>query len=280
MQDVTYNIGVQTIAAKVWGEPGKEPMLALHGWLDNAASFDHLAPLLDQYYIVAVDLPGHGYSSHKAIGHYIHIIDYVIDMIDLVKNQLNWTHFSLLGHSLGGAIACLMAGTLPEAINNILVVDGLGPMTTPAAHTPMQLRLHLQETLSKPKSRVPIYQDIDMAAKARMQANLMALSSARTIVARGLKQLADGHYSWRTDPRLLKPSALHLTEEQTLAFLAEITAPMLVVRPEPGFPFPEQVIKRRIAAIHNLRIESLPGQHHVHLDKAEAVAQIIKRFVN
>ncbi len=32
--------------AKVWGPDNGFPMLALHGWQDNAGSFDTLAPLL------------------------------------------------------------------------------------------------------------------------------------------------------------------------------------------------------------------------------------------
>ena len=45
-----------TLAARRWGDASLQPLLALHGWLDNAGSFDALAPLLAQrWQVVALD---------------------------------------------------------------------------------------------------------------------------------------------------------------------------------------------------------------------------------
>ena len=51
---------------KTWGNPQGIPVICLHGWLDNACSFDALAPLLpnDSHKFIAIELPGHGFSSH------------------------------------------------------------------------------------------------------------------------------------------------------------------------------------------------------------------------
>ena len=48
------------LAALGWRQAGLPRVLALHGWLDNAASFAPLAPLLHGLDLVALDLPGHG----------------------------------------------------------------------------------------------------------------------------------------------------------------------------------------------------------------------------
>ncbi len=274
----SFNAPGLTIAAKVWGNPNGLPTLALHGWLDNAATFDKIAPLLPDLYIIAVDLPGHGKSSHYAPENQVHFIDFVINMIKLV-NHLQWHQFALLGHSLGGAIASILAGTIPDRISHLGIIDGLGPMTTPAEHTPMQLRLFCQEVLDQePSTSKPSYHSIEQPIRSRLRVNRMQESSARILVERNLKQASDNLWYWRTDPRLLKPSALQLTEEQTIAFLSEITAPTTVIRPEPGFPFSAKIIQGRINAIKHLDIQKIPGHHHVHLDDPEPVAKILRKL--
>lgn len=276
MEEKTFKLNGLEIAAKIWGNPNGIPTLALHGWLDNAASFDHIAPLLPELYLVAIDLPGHGHSSHYPQDIPIHFIDFVINMIKFI-DHLGWHQFALLGHSLGGAIASILAGTLPERILNVALIDAIGPMTTPAEHAPMQLRLFASEMLKEYNPSTIRYDSIEQPVQSRIRVSQMRESSARAIITRNLIQSSDLRWQWRTDPRLLKPSALQLTEEQTLAFLREIKAPVTIIRPEPGFPFSEAIIRGRLEAIPHIEIEKIPGQHHVHLDDPENVASILHR---
>ena len=68
-RELTLDLPHLRLAARAWGDPSLPPLLALHGWLDNAASFDRLAPLLcEHFHIVALDLPGHGRSGHRPAG--------------------------------------------------------------------------------------------------------------------------------------------------------------------------------------------------------------------
>ncbi|KAM6424970.1 serine hydrolase-like protein 2 isoform 1-T1 [Rhynochetos jubatus] len=97
------------VAAKAWGPLEGHPVLCLHGWLDNANTFDKLIPLLprDCYY-VAMDFSGHGLSSHRPAGSPYHFLDYVTD-VRRVAAALQWRRFTLMGHSMGGSVAGMVS---------------------------------------------------------------------------------------------------------------------------------------------------------------------------
>ena len=82
------------VSGKWWGNKNEVPMIALHGWQDNANSFDTLA----------IDAPGHGLSSHLPAGKIYNFLEYVLILRRIVKH-FNWEKFPIFGHSLGSAVA-------------------------------------------------------------------------------------------------------------------------------------------------------------------------------
>ena len=76
-QPITLTLDNQTIGAIAYGDSSKPLIIALHGWLDNAASFIELAALLNQYYIIALDFPGHGLTVINHDQKQFHFSEYV-----------------------------------------------------------------------------------------------------------------------------------------------------------------------------------------------------------
>jgi pimeloyl-ACP methyl ester carboxylesterase len=114
MKAIQLQIPGFTIACKAWGNPEDQPIIALHGWLDNANSFDEIAKRLqDKYYIIAVDLPGHGHSSHLPAGCIYHFTDGIFIVLEIL-NALKLKKVHLLGHSMGACLGSLIAGVAPE----------------------------------------------------------------------------------------------------------------------------------------------------------------------
>jgi pimeloyl-ACP methyl ester carboxylesterase len=107
---VQWAVNGLQLAGLSWGSPGEKPLLALHGWLDNAASFAALAPLLRGYHVVALDLTGHGQSDWRSADASYQIWDDLPEILGVV-DQLGWKRFDLLGHSRGAIISMLLAAS-------------------------------------------------------------------------------------------------------------------------------------------------------------------------
>ncbi|RMC03359.1 hypothetical protein DUI87_20555 [Hirundo rustica rustica] len=119
------------VAAKAWGHLEGDPVLCLHGWLDNANTFDKLIPLLPRgYYYVAMDFSGHGLSSHRPAGCPYHFLDYVTD-VRRVAAALQWKRFTLMGHSMGGAVAGMFCFLYPEMVDKLILLESLGFLLAP-----------------------------------------------------------------------------------------------------------------------------------------------------
>lgn len=275
-EELTLDVQGLRLAARVWGPSDGAPVLALHGWLDNAATFDRLAPLLDGCRVVALDLPGHGRSEHRGHPTY-YFVDYVADAFAAAA-ALGWERFSLLGHSMGGGVAALLAGTIPERIVRLALVEGLAPLTDEPASTPARLRDALESEVRSSGSAPRIYPDLEAAAEVRHRATGLPIDAARIIVGRALAPV-DGGLAWRTDPRLRRPSRLRLGAEQVQAFLRAIRAPVRLVLGDRGWPFDPEVQGSRVACVEDLEITTLAGGHHLHLEDPAAVAAILGPFL-
>ncbi|MDQ6647717.1 MAG: alpha/beta hydrolase, partial [Pseudomonadota bacterium] len=124
-----------SLRAQRWGDEALPPLLALHGWLDNAASFARVAPLLaERHHVIALDLSGHGHSDHLPAGASYHYLDYVRDVLAVVET-LQLHRFTLLGHSLGAGVSSLVAAAMPERIERLFLIEGLGPLGDDGSRT-------------------------------------------------------------------------------------------------------------------------------------------------
>jgi pimeloyl-ACP methyl ester carboxylesterase len=267
------------LACRSWGDERAVPTLALHGWLDNAASYDFVAPHLRRLSLCALDLPGHGLSEHRPTSASYHFVDYVADALG-AADALGWDRFALLGHSLGAGIATLLAAVVPERVTRAVLIEGLGPATSAPADAPSILRRALADARRAESSPAARYATLEEAVRARMTAGKLAEPAARALCERGLRRSDDGSYVWRSDRRLRSGSRLRLTEDHTLAFIRAMTVPTLLIRGVPGLPIEERAQSARIAAHPDLRVRVVTGGHHLHMeDAAPAVAELIDEFL-
>ncbi len=269
----------QRVAGLRAGTPGGLKVLALHGWLDNAASFLPLAAQLPTLDLAMVDLPGHGFSDHLQLTT-PYTTPLAIVQTLAIADALGWDRFVLLGHSMGAAIASLVAAVAGERVQALVSIEALGGLAAPANETVQRLRTHVDAAMKLENKQLRVFPDLAAPVRARMMVNQLSESSARLLVERGVKQV-DGGWTWRSDPRLMLPTAVRMTEDQVCDVVSAIQCPVQVIYATPAqayFPEPER--SQRAALLPDGRLHTLAGHHHVHMDDPEAVAEIIRRFVS
>ncbi len=308
--EIRIELSTGVIAAKVWGTSKGAPVLALHGWLDNAASFDLLAPLLlkknPNLYIIAIDFPGHGHSYHFSSEMGSFFIEYVSCVLAIIE-KLNLYKVSLLGHSMGGGVSVLVAGARPEKIVRVILLESNGPLTKPDNSIISSYRKFLDDIsdISKKKyiSRTYTSKEVAKIIKVRQRASQInyrgssqknirnkfstlepiSNQSARILVERNMKKINQNKYSWSIDHNLRATSSVFLTEKQLISFIREIKASVCCIFAEdsPLYFFIKKKFKSRFRRFKRMKLFVIPtGGHHLHMQEPELVAKKIQNFLD
>ena len=269
------------IAALEMGQPGKRPILAVHGWLDNAASFIPLAQSLPDYHWVSIDLPGHGRSQRRPDGVIYHLMDYVAD-ISAIVDDLGWEELDMVGHSLGAAIAGYFCAAFPEKVARLVLIDGIGSTTDSEDAVLPRLRKATAYVQAKRRSHTKPtkrngYESWASLIDSRLQASKMHRENAKLLMERAAVE-CNGRVVVASDPRLKSPSFLYLSESQVGEILSGISSKTLFIQAQSGFTINRNTTPKRLAAIDEVEVVSLPGDHHLHMDEAKTVALEMAAF--
>lgn len=252
------------------------PLLALHGWLDNAASFLPMAPLLTGYDLVALDMPGHGRSFHYPDDAEYSLFSTILDLL-AAADTLGWERFAVLGHSMGGAIASVLAAAAPERIEYLYLIEALGPLSGSEDSTASRLRDAVAQRRALDTKRKRVFADPELAVQARMHTVVAALdeASSRLLIERGIRAV-EGGFEWSSDTRLTLPTAVRMSEAQVHDCLRSIACPVALLVAEPTPPYFMPALRdSRVACVPEIRSVSLTGSHHLHMTHpAEAIAAL------
>ncbi len=272
----------------LWDLGGTRPLVLLHGFLDQGWSF---APFVEAlaaeglagYTVVAPDLRGHGHSGHVGAGGAYHFPDYLRDLVGLL-DHLEAAHglagpVDLLGHSMGGSIAGYLAGSFPERLARLVLVEGLGPPSEDGDRAPEKLRAFVERHAAL-TGRAPRVLPSVAAAADRLQAGNHRLTRelALALAREGTRPVAGGGVTWRFDPRHRVPSAIPFHFSRLEAFLRRLACPVQLVDGAESGKLPDHAARR--AGIPGARHAVIAGAGHmVHQDRPEALAAVVAGFL-
>ncbi|WP_369941544.1 alpha/beta fold hydrolase [Xanthomonas medicagonis] len=259
------------------GDPQGPKVLAVHGWLDNAASFVPLSAQLPRLDLVLLDLPGHGHSDPLPAGAEYLLTGALHPLLD-AADALGWERFAVIGHSMGAAIASILAAAAPQRVEKLVAIEMLGGLSESVEGTLERLRDSVAATRRGGTTPLRVFPDLAAPVRARMLSNQLSEAAARLLVERGVEAV-EGGYVWRSDRRLTLPTAMRPSEAQIQALLAGIECPTRVIYADPAQPyFPEPLRSERAARLRNGRVHTLPGTHHLHMEQPAALAALLRDF--
>jgi pimeloyl-ACP methyl ester carboxylesterase len=254
----------------IWGDPGdgKPPLVLIHGGQDHSRNWDSVAERLeDRYTIYAPDLRGHG-DSGWAIGGMYSIPEFTLDiatLANMIEGKL-----TIIGHSLGGAVAAQYAGTVPDRIEKLVSIEGWGPPMQ--EHVPAHKRMrdwigHMHDVERRHPRRYPTIED---ATKRMLEANsFLTPEMARHLTIHGANRNDDGTYTWKFDNYVRIRSPYEFNLDDAMVIWSQIAAPTLLVKGAQSWAVdPEKTGRADVIRNHRSVIIEKAGRwvHHDRLD--------------
>lgn len=277
----------------LWGEPGpgKIPLVMVHGWMDVAASYQFVVDAFAQdHYVIAPDWRGYGLTESPDADNYW-FPDYLADLDFLIDHYSPDAPVHLVGHSMGGNVAMLYAGSRPQRIRRLVNLEGFGMPATRAAQAPTRYARWMDELKAFHRGEMALkrYGSAAGVASRLIKTNKrLTQDKADWLAQHWARPDADGMW------RILGDAAHKITNPQlyrvdeVLEIYKSITAPTLCVEAS-GDSLAQWWKGKYTLAEYHERLKSVPNVqsaviqdagHMLHHDQPERLAALLEGFLD
>jgi pimeloyl-ACP methyl ester carboxylesterase len=238
--------------------------LLLHGFLDLGYGWFEVGEQLAKHgHVIAPDLRGHGDSDWVGAGGYYHFFDYLAD-VDSLVTRLARKRLVVVGHSMGGSVAAYWAGTRPERVSSLALLEGLGPADQPETGLPNRTAMWIDawKTAREKGKAMPSLEDA--AKRLRKHDPLLREDLALRLAEAGTRAVDGGGFAWKHDPLHLTMGPYPYRREYAEQYWRRVTCPVLIVDGEKStfnLPNAERELRRNMFANH--RYVTLPDAAHM-----------------
>ena len=258
--------GLRQLSGLRWGE-GPPALVLVHGGAQNAHTFDTVALALERP-LLALDLPGHGHSDASPYPHSA-IVSHARDLAHALE-QLVSEPLPLVGMSLGGLCAILVAAEWPHLVKSLTLVD-----ITPGVNA--DKARHITDFVNGPKT----FDNFEALLARTVDHNPgRSLSSLRRGILHNAIQRADGTWIWRHQQHA--PSPLSAPDAGDLwATIGTLTMPVTLLRAMgPGSVVDDEDEAKLLEVAPEARVVHVENSgHSIQGDQPLEMAALLERLV-
>ena len=254
---LTYNVST-------WDGPQERTFVLVHGFSDLGLGWEVVAEKLAPHgYVIAPDLRGHGDSDRIGPGGYYHFLDYVADLDEVIE-RLARGKIILVGHSMGGSVSGYYAGTRPQKLWGLALLEGLGPPDLSAIDPAQRTAMWIDAwRAAKKKPAFRAMESIDVAiARLRKNDDRLDEPTARRMAEVGTIAI-EGGLTWKHDPLHMTQGPYAFRLDLAVKFWQRITCPVVILdgaNSKLNLPIDERA--RRRAHFANHRYAIVPDAGH------------------
>ncbi len=266
-----------------WGDASAPPLVLLHGWMDCGMSFQFVVDQLRHgWHVIAPDWRGFGQSQWNDGSYWFP--DYLADLDALLAHYSPAEPVNLLGHSMGGIVACLYAGICPERVRRLVSVEGFGLPATEPGQVVGRLRKWLGELREQPGFGE--HAGFEVIATRLMRNNKRLSQDKADFLARYMAaEASPGRVRYTADPRHKMVNPVLYRLEEAKAIWREVTAPTLWIQGDDDWlaswlKEDTDTMAERTACFRDFRLETImDAGHMLHHDQPQALASLIESFL-
>jgi esterase len=255
-----------------WGSPVNPSLVLLHGFQSNAHTWDTFSQAMaDTYHVLALDQRGHGDTSWAPAGNYAP--ESSVSDIDGFITALRLAPTVVIGHSMGGRHAAMVAANYPDKVRKVVIVDT-------AAEFPPAMRSQ-QSTTDAPPQPETFATFEEVVQNGIKQYPLTPEAELRHANYHNLYRRADGKWGWRWDINLLQWRRRNRSAPGDLyTYLQRIQCPTLLIRGQRSPLLTPEVAQKMIQALPNGRtVDIANAAHTVNADNAPEFNAVTAAFL-
>ncbi len=264
-----------------WGQEHSHTLVLVHGFLDFCAGWEATVAegLAESFHVVAPDMRGHGDSDRVGPGGYYHFMDYVADLHSFIQ-KLGKTKVTLVGHSMGGSIAGYYAGSFPDTLDKLVLMEGMGPPDN-LSSGPARMQQWIRGWNRSLHRKSYSYATVEEAAQKLMgRDKFLSASLALELAKAGTTLHPDGSLCFKHDPLHLTMGPIGYSVDVAGEFWREITCPVLLISgADSEFNYSSEEKARRHGFLPSFEHEVIADAGHMMQRHQPAkLAQILRRF--